>query len=160
MLTQLPLFLFTYLYFGLIDTYDINNINLHSQQHYNYYLLSAQKWCGDRWQIHGLWPQTTPHLYPTYCEVVIYNPPNNFLLNEMNTCWDTCNKNKTELWEHEWIKHGSCVKHQMGINEYEYFGIAIDMFESSKWKLQNCSGNQCILGCFNLDYEMILCPQF
>jgi hypothetical protein len=72
----------------------------------------------------------------------------------MNTYWHKCDDT---LWEHEWEKHGSCVKEQNNMDEYTFFNITIMLFLENKELIINCKEDDCILGCFDLDYKIIPC---
>jgi ribonuclease I len=104
--------------------------------------------------IHGLWPQINSTTYPENCETVLYIPPRGKLLENMNTYWHKCDDT---LWEHEWEKHGSCVKEQNNMDEYTFFNITIMLFLENKELIINCKEDDCILGCFDLDYKLIPC---
>ena len=131
--------------------------NLRSNKKYSYYLLAAQKWCTKDYQIHGLWPQYDHNTWPSFCEKVEYKRPSGDLLEKMNQNWASCDNN-SKLWEHEWQKHGSCVEKQIGSNENAYFKLAIDLFENNKNLLNNCSGRDCTMGCFDLNGNIMKCP--
>lgn len=128
-----------------------------SENIYNYYELALQKWCSDDFMIHGLWPQIDSDNYPTYCEDVGYIQPTNELLKEMKDKWKECNN---DLWQHEWEKHGSCIKRQNNLSETDFFNITLKLFDTNKDKIQETcdENNDCILGCFNLQYEPMNCP--
>ena len=128
-----------------------------TSQNYSYYLLAVQKWCSDEYQIHGLWPQYSHNEWPFNCEKVIYKPPKDQLLEDMNKYWSSCGDNN-QLWEHEWIKHGSCVEKQFGLGENGYFNIALKLFRENLNLLTNCKVENCVLGCFDLDGKLIKCP--
>ncbi len=121
---------------------------------YNYYELAIQKWCTDDYMIHGLWPQIDKNNYPVYCENVSYNYPNGSLLDNMNKYWNSCDDT---IWEHEWTKHGSCVKLAYNIDEYDFFNITINLFKKYNSLINKCNEENCILGCFDLQYKLIKC---
>lgn len=121
---------------------------------YNYYELAVQKWCSAEYMIHGLWPQINSTDYPEYCKTVSYSKPVGQLLTDMNTYWHGCD---TTLWEHEWEKHGSCVSAQNNINQDTFFNITISLFVKNKNLLNNCKDDDCIMACFDLDYNIIKC---
>ena len=125
-----------------------------SENIYNYYELAVQKWCSSDYMIHGLWPQINSTTYPENCRPVGYIPPRGKLLENMNTYWYKCDDT---LWEHEWEKHGSCVKEQNNMDEYTFFNIIIILFLENKELIINCKEDDCILGCFDLDYKLIPC---
>ena len=121
---------------------------------YNYYELAVQKWCSNSYMIHGLWPQINESDYPENCLNVIYTEPNGSLLQNMETYWQSCDDT---LWEHEWKKHGSCMKMQVGIDENEYFNTTLNLFLDNQELLEECRNDDCILACFDLDYNLISC---
>ena len=121
---------------------------------YNYYELAVQKWCSNSYMIHGLWPQINESDYPENCLNVMYTEPNGSLLQNMETYWQSCDDT---LWEHEWKKHGSCMKMQLGIDENEYFNTTLNLFLDNQELLGECKNDDCILACFDLDYNSIPC---
>jgi hypothetical protein len=124
---------------------------------YNYYELAVQQWCTDSYQIHGLWPQINATDYPSYCEDVSYKSPSGALLDTMKEQWNEC---ETDLWEHEWEKHGSCIKSQTGIDEESFFNITLKIFTDYFNLTESCAQQQdCIIGCFDLDYNLIPCEK-
>lgn len=127
-----------------------------SENIYNYYELAVQKWCSKEFMIHGLWPQIDREDYPVYCMEVDYVSPNGELLNNMNQYWKGCDDT---LWEHEWEKHGSCIKQRDGIDEEYFFNKTIQLFLENSEQLINCNNesDNCIMGCFDLDYNSIPC---
>ena len=104
--------------------------------------------------IHGFWPQFNSTAYPENCKKVSYVEPIGTLLTNMNTYWHKCDNT---LWEHEWEKHGSCVQEQNNMDEDTYFNTALSLFLDNKNLLENCKEEDCILGCFDLDYNLIKC---
>ena len=120
------------------------NIKYHITN-YNYYILETQDWCSKDYKIHGLWPQYNQSDYPTYCENVSYIEPSGELLNNMNKYWDSC-ENNSNLWKHEWEKHGSCVKKQINYKENDYFNFTLSLFNKYINLTNNCSTKDCMLG--------------
>ncbi len=131
-----------------------NVILINSDKIYNYYELAVQKWCSSEYMVHGLWPQINSTVYPEYCKDVSYVKPKGELLINMNKYWHKCDDT---LWEHEWEKHGSCMNDQTNINEYDFFNTTITLFLENNKLLNNCIDDDCILGCFDLDYKLIEC---
>ncbi len=126
-----------------------------SEQIYNYYEFAVQKWCSHSYMIHGLWPQIDTDSYPTYCEEVEYTEPDSGLLETMYQEWNGCDDS---LWNHEWQKHGSCMKIQNNITENDFFNITLQLFNSYKYLLdKNCNtkDDNCIMGYFDLDYNLL-----
>lgn len=138
--------IFSTLYICFVLT-NANNI-------YNYYELALQKWCSTQYMIHGLWPQINSTAYPENCENVIYYQPTGELLKYMNLYWHSCDDS---LWEHEWLKHGSCMKQQNDIDENTYFNITLTLFMENQQDLNHCNDDDCILGCFDLQFKPITC---
>ena len=133
----------------------LSNIFLISSENiYNYYELAVQRWCSSDYMIHGLWPQINSTSYPEYCKSVSYIEPNGSLLTDMNTYWHTCDDT---LWEHEWEKHGSCMYQQIGIDEFSFFNVTLNLFLENSKLLDNCENDDCIMGCFDLDFKQIKC---
>ena len=57
-------------------------------------------------------------------------------------------------------KHDSCIKKQNNLSETDFFNITLELFDTNKDKIHKiCTKNDdCILGCFNLQYKPINCP--
>ncbi|AAD39309.1 Very similar to ribonucleases [Arabidopsis thaliana] len=66
--------------------------------------------------IHGLWPQFNNGTWPAFCDQT-----NLFDISKKWTEWGVwaCPSNETNLWEHEWNKHGTCV--QSIFDQHSYF---------------------------------------
>ena len=131
-------------------------IDLIYSQDYNYYVLAVQKWCTKNYQIHGLWPQYSPNIYPSYCMNTQYFPPKDELKYQMNKYWSSCNN--TDLWEHEWIKHGTCILKENDISEFNYFNLTISLFKNNLNLINSCLEENCRLACFDLNFNIIKCP--
>jgi ribonuclease I len=121
-----------------------------SQNIYNYYELAVQKWCSSNYMIHGLWPQINSTAYPEYCKTVSYTNPTGQLLTDMNAYWRGCDDT---LWEHEWEKHGSCTP----MDEDTFYNTTLTLFLENNKLLDNCKEDDCILACFDLDFNIITC---
>jgi ribonuclease T2 len=104
--------------------------------------------------IHGLWPQINSTDYPENCKTVSYIEPEGTLLVNMNTYWSSCDNT---LWEHEWKKHGSCMQEQNNINEMSFFNKTLSLFIENKKLLEECKEDDCIMGCFDLEYKLRKC---
>ena len=121
-----------------------------SENIYNYYELAVQKWCSSNYMIHGLWPQINSTAYPEYCKTVSYTNPTGELLTDMNAYWRGCDDT---LWEHEWEKHGSCTP----MDEDTFYNTTLTLFLENNKLLDNCKEDDCILACFDLDFNIIKC---
>lgn len=133
----------------------IANLNIvYPASIYNYYELAVQKWCSNDYMIHGLWPQINSTDYPENCKTVSYTEPEGILLDEMNEYWSSCDNT---LWEHEWKKHGSCMQEQNNINEMSFFNKTLSLFIENKKLLEECKEEDCIMGCFDLEYKLRKC---
>eukprot|EP00238_Polyblepharides_amylifera_P012397 CAMPEP_0196580862 /NCGR_PEP_ID=MMETSP1081-20130531/31081_1 /TAXON_ID=36882 /ORGANISM="Pyramimonas amylifera, Strain CCMP720" /LENGTH=277 /DNA_ID=CAMNT_0041900875 /DNA_START=139 /DNA_END=972 /DNA_ORIENTATION=- len=84
------------------------------------------------WTIHGLWPNREDGSYPSYCKSKI---PFKFsklarVEEELNMYWTNCFKDTEEdhLWEHEYLKHGTCALQAEGISdELDYFTVGLKL---------------------------------
>ena len=99
----------------------------------NFYYLSLFRESETTWSIHGLWPQTNAHTYPTYCHKVTFDPslleP---ILDKLEQYWYSQGHTlplDEKFWKHEYEKHGSCVYTPM--NELEYFQNTIQLYEKA-----------------------------
>ena len=139
-----------------------------TQEPFSYFLLATQTWCGGAWNIHGLWPQYAGAYNgtsPEYCEDVSYQEPTGSLLSSMYQNWNggSCasGTNSNDLWRHEWEKHGSCVKQQLGTDEDAFFSMAISFFNKAVAAnlLNNCSPDydECDAACFDLQGNLMNC---
>jgi hypothetical protein len=125
---------------------------------YAYYCLALQNWCSIDYKIHGLWPDYDATSYPSYCgetpfslEELKKSPKYESMLDN----WYDCTFNDTiALYEHEWLKHGTCVSMQAGFSQNEYFEKALELFE--KYKNKDLNKNEETM-CFDLDFNMIDC---
>jgi ribonuclease I len=121
---------------------------------YIYYCLALQKWCSTDYKIHGLWPDYNADSYPSYCSDTPFNlaelqqsPKYESMLEN----WYDCTYNDTiSLYEHEWLKHGTCVAAQIGYSQNEYFEKVLELFDTYK----ELDVDKI---CFNLDFERISC---
>ena len=99
----------------------------------NFYFLSLFRESATTWSIHGLWPQTDAHNYPTYCHPVTFDP--NLLepiLDKLEQYWYSQGNTlplDEKFWKHEYAKHGSCVYTPM--TELEYFQNTINLYEKA-----------------------------
>ncbi|CAN8293590.1 unnamed protein product [Cochlearia groenlandica] len=66
--------------------------------------------------IHGLWPQFNNGTWPAFCDQTNLFDISKvcYLVRKMEKKWTewgvfSCPSNETNLWEHEWNKHGTCV---------------------------------------------------
>lgn len=99
----------------------------------NFYYLSLFRESETTWSIHGLWPQTNAHTYPTYCHKVIFDPtlleP---IIDKLEQYWYSQGHTlplDEKFWQHEYEKHGSCVYTLM--NELDYFQNTLNLYEKA-----------------------------
>ena len=112
-----------------------------------YFLLATQKWCSDEPKIHGLWLNKYNSPYPSYCDPEPFNITTTTPI--MFDLWSDCNYDKTiSLWEHEWIKHGTCAKHYVNYTQEQFFNTTITLFQKTTKPFT----------CFDLDKNEIDCP--
>tara|TARA_Y100000816_G_C25830655_1_gene434409 strand:- start:85 stop:540 length:456 start_codon:yes stop_codon:yes gene_type:complete len=115
----------------------------------DFYYLSLLKEQDGSFSIHGLWPQTTPDNYPTYCKKVQFDINKlNPIIKELNQYWYSTQEKNQDFWQHEWEKHGSCVWTSM--TELEYFENALKLFNSANEKglpniFYNSKTNKCLI---------------
>ncbi|XP_010476460.1 PREDICTED: ribonuclease 3-like isoform X2 [Camelina sativa] len=76
--------------------------------------------------IHGLWPQFINGTWPAFCDQTNLFDISKIsdLVSKMERKWTewgvwVCPSNETNLWEHEWNKHGTCV--QSVFDQHSYF---------------------------------------
>lgn len=115
----------------------------------DFYYLSLIKEQDGSFSIHGLWPQTTPDSYPTYCKKVNFDinelNPN---IDELNHFWYSTEEKNEDFWKHEWQKHGSCVWTPM--TEQEYFCNGLKLYHEAiekglSNKFFNPRTNKCLI---------------
>ncbi|XP_053673173.1 ribonuclease Oy [Anopheles nili] len=87
------------------------------------------------WSIHGIWPTKRNTIGPAFCDkTAVFNVSQ---LSEIETQleqhWVNVEKNKPfdSLWEHEWLKHGTCAAEVIEeLNtERKYFGQGLSWLE-------------------------------
>ncbi|XP_070577005.1 ribonuclease Oy-like [Ptychodera flava] len=84
----------------------------------------------DSWTIHGLWPSRTKGKAPKCCDSSLPFDEGQIkdLRCELETFWPNllADESKTELWKHEWEKHGTCGMDVEAVNTQEkYFDIGL-----------------------------------
>tara|TARA_B100001093_G_C26524585_1_gene883249 strand:- start:181 stop:624 length:444 start_codon:yes stop_codon:yes gene_type:complete len=120
-----------------------------------YYYLSLIETDG-KWHIHGLWPQYDLKSYPSFCNKNATFDERNLksILNKLNDEWYSDREPNSQFWEHEWLKHGTCMFDKC--NEYEYFKKALDLFDLCKnenlIEKNRIEGTHKSMVAFNLDY--------
>ena len=96
----------------------------------DFYYLSLIKEQDGSFSIHGLWPQTTPDNYPTFCKKVNFDIDCLFpIMGQLKKYWYSTMGKNDNFWKHEWQKHGSCVWTEM--NEFEYFSNALRLYHTA-----------------------------
>ncbi|KAM9317296.1 ribonuclease T2 [Gastrophryne carolinensis] len=81
------------------------------------------------WTLHGVWTDKTQmcnHSWPFNSSEV------QDLFPEMNKWWpDVLHPNHSQLWKHEWQKHGTCAASLLSLNtQHKYFSKGLDLFKS------------------------------
>ncbi|CAG5136738.1 unnamed protein product [Candidula unifasciata] len=87
------------------------------------------------WTIHGLWPSREGSQQPEFCNKSM---PFNYteievLQEQLDSYWPYYNKSgaRTELWEHEWNKHGTCAYVLPAISgELKYFSTTLKLYHT------------------------------
>lgn len=99
---------------------------------YTFYCLALQNWCSIDYKIHGLWPDYDNIHYPSYCSNTPFDwdkLKQSTKYSEILENWYDCNIDETiALYEHEWLKHGTCVAMQTGFTQNEYFEKTLELF--------------------------------
>jgi len=84
----------------------------------------------DSFTLHGLWPTNNDSSYPSDCDPSDpFNPTLiKDLVPELNIAWFDYidGPNSTDLWSHEWDKHGTCCKNVLP-TEHDFFAEAINL---------------------------------
>ena len=78
------------------------------------YVYPAPNW----FNIHGYWPSTYTGTYPSYCTPELFNP--DYLSPQtkadMAIYWNGVFSFAESFHQHEWQKHGTCWKNNVGYN--------------------------------------------
>ena len=111
------------------------------------------------YSIHGLWPQEGVHKWRacpkgghTFDIERLHG-----LLSQLHADWHSSRGTDEHFWKHEWEKHGSCMQEQIGIDEFTFFNTTLQLFLENTKLLENCENDDCIVGCFDLDFKKINC---
>jgi ribonuclease I len=103
---------------------------------YTFYCLALQNWCSVDYKIHGLWPDYDVTTYPSFCSDTPFDwdeLKKSAKYTEMLENWYDCTMDDTiALYEHEWLKHGTCVAMQAGFTQNEYFEKTLELFDLYK----------------------------
>jgi len=76
------------------------------------------------WSLHGLWPTRRGEIAPNFCNDTEKFDPSllDSIKPEMEKYWPDVEIRKSSLWEHEWIKHGTCAAQLPELDsELKYF---------------------------------------
>ena len=49
------------------------------------------------------------------------------------------------------------MQEQIGIDEFTFFNTTISLFLENTNLLENCKEEDCIMGCFDLDFKLVEC---
>ena len=127
-------------------------------------LLQTQFWDthpptgpSDSWTLHGLWPDHCDGTFDQYCDdrrtynnisAILRNAGADDTLDAMSLYWKDYQGDDTNLWKHEWSKHGTCIstldpKCYTGFapqsDVVDYFRTAVAVFKqlpSHQWLLE------------------------
>ena len=111
-----------------------------------------------KWSIHGLWPQYELNKYPTYCESLKFDIKNlESIEQELEKKWYSDKEKNSKFWEHEYLKHGSCMFEKL--TELEYFEKALELYNyviknNLVDKYYDTQTKKCLIP-FTLDYKII-----
>lgn len=116
-------------------------------------LLQTQFWDynpaiggNETFTLHGLWPDNCDGTYEQFCDddldisnaKLIVQQFDQQLYDDMSTYWKDYKGNDESLWEHEFNKHGTCVKtirpkcygdYKDDENVYDYYKIAMTLYK-------------------------------
>ncbi|XP_048391751.1 ribonuclease T2 isoform X1 [Stegostoma tigrinum] len=81
----------------------------------------------DYWTVHGLWPKRDEMCNNSW-HFEIQNVMD--ILSELKLWWpDVLHPNSTQLWKHEWQKHGTCAATLQSLDtQNKYFSKALDLY--------------------------------
>ena len=111
-----------------------------------------------KWSIHGLWPQYSLNKYPSYCENLKFDIKNlESIETELKNKWYSSCEKDSKFWEHEYLKHGSCMFTNM--TELEYFEKALELYNyvmenNLADKYYDTESKKCLIP-FTLDFKVI-----
>ncbi|XP_038661730.1 ribonuclease T2 [Scyliorhinus canicula] len=82
----------------------------------------------DYWTVHGLWPKKNQMCNNSW-PFKIKNVED--ILSELEQWWpDVLHPNSTQLWKHEWQKHGTCAATLESLDTQEkYFSKALELYQ-------------------------------
>lgn len=109
------------------------------------YLLALQKCCKEcDYTIHGLWIDYTRGGYPQFCNKEPYNEsviqP---LKPSLDKYWESCWGDNSDLWEHEWKKHGTCFYPAVSVPRY--FNVTLELYHKLKHKCEKNTEKDCYI---------------
>ncbi|KDQ08403.1 hypothetical protein BOTBODRAFT_37976 [Botryobasidium botryosum FD-172 SS1] len=103
----------------------------------------------DSWTIHGLWPDKCNGSYDSNCDPsraykdiasILTNAGETDLLEYMNQYWLDISGDNSDLWVHEWAKHGTCLStlrpsclgrtESYGEDAVSYFRRVVSLFQN------------------------------
>lgn len=98
--------------------------------------------------LHGVWPGYWNNSYPCYCSEIPFNFTDiHNLYPQLEVAWyDPSGPKSTNLWSHEWSKHGVC----MTTNQYEFFEQGINLH--SIYNFMEILANSSIIPTLNYTY--------
>ncbi|XP_062911196.1 ribonuclease T2 isoform X1 [Mobula hypostoma] len=81
------------------------------------------------WTVHGLWPKSNQMCNNSW-HFNIKNVQD--ILSDLKQWWpDLIHPNSTQLWKHEWQKHGTCAATLESLNsQNKYFSKALELFKT------------------------------
>ena len=124
-----------------------------------FYYLSLIKEDDECFSIHGLWPQYTENVYPSYCQSVDFSLETlDPIMGELKNKWYSNRGPDDTFWKHEYEKHGSCVFTPM--TELKYFKTTCDLYDQVitlglAEKYYNPETKKCLIP-VNLDFTLFV----
>jgi len=85
----------------------------------------------DSFTLHGIWPTLNDSSYPSSCTDQAFDEKDieSILQPLREAWWDFSGADSTELWSHEWSKHGTCSLNLLP-TQYDFFDKAIQLHAS------------------------------
>lgn len=86
----------------------------------------------NHWLIHGIWAQKNNRSHPFYCKNNTFSESQLApILPDLRAKWSFIKKgaSSSELWQHEWDKHGTCAVHVESMDsEIKYFKKGLELY--------------------------------
>lgn len=110
-----------------------------------------------RFTIHGLWAEWNKTSWPEFCNTSDTLKMENIedLVSDLNEYWFSCYGTNFYFWNHEWIKHGTCMyANSKKITQHMYFALTLNLYKLNiYWWKKRCDINSlsCLIPSDNLN---------